>query len=54
MNHSLNAYYPTFWGGHTIGDNFDLNLKIGRVVNQNFKTEPTLPFYFQLGYNRRF
>ena len=31
-----------------------LNLKIGRLINQNFKVEPTLPFYFQLGYNRRF
>jgi hypothetical protein len=40
--------------GIVLGEKNDLNLKIGRVINQNFKTEPTLPFYFQLGYNRRF
>jgi hypothetical protein len=40
--------------GLILGQKNDLNLKIGRVINQNFKTEPTLPFYFQIGYNRRF
>jgi hypothetical protein len=40
--------------GLVLGQKNDLNLKIGRVINQNFKTEPTLPFYFQLGFNRRF
>jgi hypothetical protein len=40
--------------GLVLGQKNDLNLKIGRVINQNFKTEPTLPFYFQIGYNRRF
>jgi hypothetical protein len=40
--------------GLTLGQKNDLNLKIGRVISQNFKTEPTLPFYFQLGFNRRF
>lgn len=40
--------------GLVLGQKNDLSLKIGRVINQNFKTEPTLPFYLQLGYNRRF
>lgn len=40
--------------GLAFGQKNDLNLKIGRVINQTFKTEPTIPFYFQLGYNRRF
>ena len=40
--------------GLVLGQKNDLNLKIGRVISQNFKTEPTLPFYFQLGYNCRF
>lgn len=40
--------------GLVLGQKSDLNLKIGRVVNQNFKTEPLIPFYLQLEYNRRF
>jgi hypothetical protein len=40
--------------GLVLGQKSDLSLKIGRVINQDFKTEPTLPFYFQLGYNWRF
>ena len=40
--------------GLVLSQKNDLNLKIGRVINQDFKTEPTIPFYFQLGYNRRF
>ncbi|MCU0467238.1 MAG: hypothetical protein MUF58_01440 [Arcicella sp.] len=40
--------------GMALGQKNDLNLKIGKLLNQNFKTEPTLPFYFQIGYNRRF
>lgn len=54
-------YIPTggnfaygFQSGITLGQKNDLNLKIGRVISQNFKTEPTIPFYFQIGYNRRF
>lgn len=40
--------------GLVLGQKNDLNLKIGRVISQNFKTAPTLPFYSQLGYYRRF
>lgn len=29
----------------------DLTLKAGKVITQEFKTEPLLPFYVQLGYN---
>lgn len=34
--------------------NSDLTLKLGAVLTEDFKTKPTLPFYFQLGYNIRF
>jgi hypothetical protein len=40
--------------GIALGEKNDLNLKIGRVISQNFKTEPTLPFYLQIGYSRWF
>jgi len=29
----------------------DLTLKAGKAITQDFKTEPILPFYVQLGYN---
>jgi hypothetical protein len=32
----------------------DVSLKAGKVIAQDFKTNPTIPFYFQLGYTRRF
>jgi hypothetical protein len=32
----------------------DITLKVGKVVQQDFKTDPTIPYYFQLGYSRRF
>ena len=32
----------------------DIAFKIGKVVQQDFKTDPTIPFYFQVGLNRRF
>lgn len=35
-------------------DNNDISLKVGKVVQQDFKTDPTIPFYFQVGYNRLF
>lgn len=34
--------------------NSDMTLKLGRVVEQDFKTNPIVPFYIQVGYNRRF
>jgi hypothetical protein len=40
--------------GIALGERNNLNLKIGRVVSQNFKTEPLIPFYLQIGYSRRF
>lgn len=32
----------------------DLYVKVGMVTNQNLKTTPMVPYYVQLGYNRRF
>ncbi|WP_233431360.1 hypothetical protein [Flavobacterium tructae] len=29
----------------------DLTLRLGKVITQDFKTEPLIPLYFQLGYN---
>lgn len=29
----------------------DITLKAGRLINQNFKTTPLIPFYLQLGYH---
>lgn len=29
----------------------DITLKVGKVTSQDFRTEPLLPFYAQLGYN---
>lgn len=31
----------------------DITLNLGRVITQDFKTPPMIPFYFRLGYNRR-
>jgi len=53
-------YLPTggnfFYGvqsGLTLGKS-DLNLRIGKTLTQDFKTKPLVPFYFQLGWNKRF
>ena len=53
-------YIPTggnfFYGvqsGLTIGSN-DVNIRIGKTIEQDFKTNPLVPFYFQLGWNKRF
>ena len=32
----------------------DITLKVGKVVQQDFETDPTMPLYLQLGYNRKF
>jgi hypothetical protein len=32
----------------------DIYLRGGRVLNQDFKTRPTMPYYAQIGYNIRF
>lgn len=39
--------------GLSFGKN-DLSLSLGKMVTQDFKTAPTLPFYLQLGYGLRF
>jgi hypothetical protein len=53
-------YIPTggnlFFGlqsGLTLGKN-DINLRVGKTLTQDFKTDPLIPYYFQLGLNRRF
>lgn len=32
----------------------DINLRIGKILTQDFKTTPITPYYFHLGYNRKF
>lgn len=32
----------------------DITFKIGKVITQDFKTTPRIPYYLQLGYNYRF
>ena len=52
-------YIPTggnFFCGLQSGFSFkknDLTLKIGKVIQEDFKTSPTIPYYFQLGFNRK-
>jgi hypothetical protein len=46
-----------FYYGLQAGFSFkrnDIYLKGGNLLQQDFKTKPFLPFYVQLGYNRRF
>ncbi len=46
-----------FYYGIQTGVSFkrhDIYLKIGKVVTQNFKTTPLIPYYAQLGYNFKF
>ncbi len=40
-------------GGYSF-KRYDVNLKIGKTVSQDFKTDPMVPYYFQLGVNYRF
>lgn len=47
-----NLYY-----GGLLGFSFknqDLYLKAGKVISQDFKTTPLIPYYLQLGYNFKF
>lgn len=51
-------YEPTTGGnfnyGIQVGYSFrrsDLTLRIGKVITEDFKTEPLIPIYFQLAYN---
>ena len=53
-------YVPTggnFFYGITSGYSFkteDIYLKVGKTVTQDFKTNPTIPFYAEAGFNVRF
>jgi hypothetical protein len=47
-----NLYYG-LQGGISLG-RVDIYLKAGKVISQDFKTAPTLPFYGQLGINLKF
>jgi hypothetical protein len=40
-------------GGYSF-ESYDINLKIGKTVTQDLKTTAMIPFYFQLGLNRKF
>lgn len=35
-------------------DKSDITMKVGKVVQQDFETNSTVPYYFQIGYNRKF
>lgn len=65
----MKEYYPAIKDGWYIpsGGNFlygiqsgftfdsnDLNIKIGKIITQDFKTTPNFPFYTQFSYTRRF
>ena len=51
-------YEPTTGGNFNYGlqggysfKRSDLTLRVGKVITEDFKTEPLIPFYLQLGYN---
>ncbi|WP_337967709.1 hypothetical protein [uncultured Flavobacterium sp.] len=51
-------YEPTTGGNINYGlqggysfNRSDITLRLGKVITQDFKTEPLIPFYLQLGYN---
>jgi len=46
-----------FYYGLQTGFSFkrhDINLKAGKIITQDFKTKPLIPFYAELGYNMKF
>ena len=46
-----------FYYGFSTGYSFekaDITFNLGKVISQDFKTSPLLPFYLDLGYNFRF
>lgn len=45
-------FYYGLQGGYSL-KKIDITLNIGRVVSQDFKTSPSLPFYLNLGVNYR-
>jgi len=40
-------------GGYSL-KHFDVTLKVGKIIEQDFRTTPIIPYYFQLGTNVRF
>ena len=46
-------FYYGIQTGYSFRKN-DLYLKFGKIVEQDFSSDPLLPFYFQVGYNFRF
>lgn len=40
-------------GGYSLRQS-DFTFRIGKIITQDFKTSPMIPFYTQLGYNYRF
>jgi hypothetical protein len=53
-------YEPSTGGNFSYGlqtgysfNRSDLTLKLGKVLTEDFKTKPSIPYYFQLGYNLR-
>lgn len=58
----VNGWYEPATGGNfyyglQTGFSFkksDINLRIGKMLTQDFKTTPMVPFYGQLGYNIKF
>ena len=46
-------FYYGLQTGFSFGKN-DIYVKAGKVINQNLRTTPMIPFYAQLGYNFRF
>lgn len=47
-----NFYYGA-QAGYSLGKN-DISVRVGKLLTQDFKTTPTLPFYGQVGYNLNF
>nr|WP_315171795.1 hypothetical protein [uncultured Flavobacterium sp.] len=45
-------YFYGIQSGYSFGRN-DMNLKIGSLITQDFKTTPNFPYYMQLGINRK-
>ena len=63
----LNPFVANGWFEPSTGGNFyyglqtgfsfrksDISLRIGKILTQDFKTTPMIPFYVQLGFNKKF
>lgn len=46
-------FYYGLQAGVSFGKN-DIYLRTGKLISQDFRSAPLLPFYFQLGYNLKF